>query len=85
MKYPEICLNRTSFGTNFCVTNRQVFGLYRLSYQSFPILGLSSIFSHYVIKFVSDLRQVSGILWVLLFPPSTRTVRIAGLIPPASL
>jgi len=24
---------------------------------------------HYVIKFVSDLRQVSGCLWVLRFPP----------------
>ena len=24
---------------------------------------------HYVIKFVSDLRQVSGFLWVLWFPP----------------
>jgi hypothetical protein len=24
---------------------------------------------HYVIKFVSDFRQVSGFLWVLRFPP----------------
>jgi hypothetical protein len=24
---------------------------------------------HYVIKFVSDLRQVNGFLWVLRFPP----------------
>jgi len=24
---------------------------------------------HCVIKFVSDLQQVSGFLWVLLFPP----------------
>jgi hypothetical protein len=24
---------------------------------------------HYVIKFVSDLRQVGGFLWVLRFPP----------------
>jgi len=24
---------------------------------------------HYVIKFVSDLQQVGGFLWVLLFPP----------------
>jgi hypothetical protein len=24
---------------------------------------------HYVIKFVSDLRQVGGFLWVLKFPP----------------
>jgi hypothetical protein len=25
---------------------------------------------HYVIKFVSDLRQVGGFLWALRFPPS---------------
>jgi hypothetical protein len=24
---------------------------------------------HYVIKFVSDLRQIGGFLWVLQFPP----------------
>ena len=24
---------------------------------------------HYVIKFVSDLRQVGGFLWVLCYPP----------------
>jgi cytochrome c biogenesis protein ResB len=24
---------------------------------------------HYVIKFISDLQQVSGFLWVLWFPP----------------
>jgi hypothetical protein len=24
---------------------------------------------HYVIKFVSDLRQVGGFLWALQFPP----------------
>jgi hypothetical protein len=28
-----------------------------------------SIQQHYVIKFVSDLRQVSGFLWALWFPP----------------
>jgi hypothetical protein len=27
---------------------------------------------HYVIKFVSDLQQVSGFLWVLRFPPSIK-------------
>jgi hypothetical protein len=33
--------------------------------------GHGEMFSiqHYVIKFVSDLRQVSGFLWVLRFPP----------------
>jgi hypothetical protein len=27
---------------------------------------------HYVINFVSDLRQVGGFLWVLWFPPSIK-------------
>jgi len=27
---------------------------------------------HYVIKFISDLRQVGGFLWVLLFPPQIK-------------
>ena len=30
---------------------------------------------HYVIKFVSDLRQVGGFLWVLRFPPWNKTER----------
>jgi len=29
------CLIQTSFGTNFCVWNKQVFGLYRLNLQRF--------------------------------------------------
>ena len=33
-----------------------------------PAQGVYSI-QHYVIKFVSDLRQVCGFLWVLNFPP----------------
>jgi hypothetical protein len=28
-----------------------------------------SLIQHYVIKFISDLRQVSGFLWALWFPP----------------
>jgi hypothetical protein len=28
---------------------------------------------HYVIKFVSDLRQVGGLLWVLRFPSIKKT------------
>jgi hypothetical protein len=28
--------------------------------------------SHYVIKFVSDLRQFCGFLWVLWFPPTIK-------------
>jgi hypothetical protein len=31
---------------------------------------------HYGIKFVSDLRQVSGILWVLRFPPLTQEAQL---------
>jgi hypothetical protein len=27
------------------------------------------LIQHYVIKFVSDLRQVGGFLWTLRFPP----------------
>ena len=34
-----------------------------------PILGELYSIQHYVIKFVSDLRQVDGFLWVLRFPP----------------
>ena len=34
------------------------------------IHGKAYSIQHYVIKFVSDLRLVSGFLWVLLFPPS---------------
>jgi hypothetical protein len=30
---------------------------------------------HYVIKFVSDLQQVSGFFWVLWFPPPIKTNR----------
>jgi hypothetical protein len=29
----------------------------------------TDIIQHYVIKFVSDLRQVGGFIWVLRFPP----------------
>jgi hypothetical protein len=34
-----------------------------------PAHGEVYSIQHYVIKFVSDLRQVSGFLWVLMFPP----------------
>jgi hypothetical protein len=30
---------------------------------------LVTIYGHYVIECISDLRQVSGFLWVLRFPP----------------
>jgi len=51
----------------------------QLSMQSVPIttkvvssyLPHSEVYSiqHYVIKFVSDLRQVGSFLWILQFPP----------------
>ena len=31
--------------------------------------GVVYLIQQYVIKFVSDLRQVGGILWLLRFPP----------------
>jgi hypothetical protein len=37
--------------------------------SSNPIHGKVYSLQHYVIKFVSDLRQVSGFLRVLQFPP----------------
>jgi hypothetical protein len=37
--------------------------------SSNPIHGEVYSIQHYVIKFVSDLQQVGGFLWVLRFPP----------------
>jgi len=37
--------------------------------SSNPVHGEVCSIQHYVIKFVSDLRLVSGFLWVLWFPP----------------
>jgi hypothetical protein len=34
-----------------------------------PVHGEVYSIQHYVIKFVSDLRQVGGFLWVIRFPP----------------
>jgi hypothetical protein len=34
-----------------------------------PIHGEVYSIKHYVIKFVSDLRQVGGFIWILWFPP----------------
>jgi hypothetical protein len=36
--------------------------------SSNPVHGEVYSIQHYVIKFVSDLRQVGGFLWVLRFP-----------------
>jgi hypothetical protein len=37
--------------------------------SSNPVHGEVYSIQHYVIKFVSDLRQLGGFLWVLQFPP----------------
>ena len=37
--------------------------------SSNSVHGKAYSIEHYVIKFVSDLRQVGGFLWVLQFPP----------------
>jgi len=37
--------------------------------SSNPVHGDVYSIQHYVIKFVSDLRQVGGFLWILWFPP----------------
>ena len=37
--------------------------------SSNPTHGKVYLIQHYVIKFVSDLRQVCGFLWALRFPP----------------
>ena len=41
--------------------------------SSNPVHGEVCSIQHYVIKFVSDLRQVSGFLQVLRFPPPIKT------------
>jgi len=38
--------------------------------SSNPAHGVVNLIQHYVIKFVSDLRQVSGFFWVLRFSPN---------------
>jgi hypothetical protein len=41
----------------------------KLPMQSVSVRGEVYSIQHYVIKFVSDLWQVSGFLWILRFPP----------------
>ena len=43
--------------------------------SSNPVHGEVCSIQHYVIKFVSDLQQVSGFLQVLRFPPPIKTDR----------
>ena len=43
--------------------------------SSNPAQARCTRIQHYVIKFVSDLRQVSGFLWVLRFPSPIKLTR----------
>jgi hypothetical protein len=43
--------------------------------SSNPAYGEMYSIQHYVIKFVSDLRQFGGFLWVLRIPPPIKTDR----------
>ena len=62
--------------------DRMVVGFYNLPVQSVPtttkvvisnpVHGEVYLIQPYVIKFVSDLQQVGGFLWVLRFPPSIK-------------
>ena len=40
--------------------------------SSNPAYGEVFSIQHYMKRFVSDLRQVGGFLWVILFPPSIK-------------
>jgi len=42
--------------------------------SSNPAHGEMYTIQHYVIRFVSDLRQVGGFLWVLRFPPPIKLI-----------
>jgi len=45
----------------------------QLLMQSVPItINVVHSKQHYMIKFVGDLQQVGGFLWVLRFPPSIK-------------
>jgi hypothetical protein len=45
-----------------------------------PVHGEVYLIQLYVIKFVSDLRQVDGFLWVLWFPPPIKHQNIAEML-----
>jgi hypothetical protein len=70
--------------TMFDVQFRQVHNLFRIQFR-LPVTDLCCGFEswsgqgvqHYMVKFVSDLRQVSGFLRVLQFPPP---IKLAAII-----
>jgi hypothetical protein len=47
--------------------------------SSNPADGEVYSMKHYVIKFISDLRQVGDFLWVLWFPPSIKNIVEIGV------
>jgi hypothetical protein len=64
------------FRTNFCVWNRQVFGLYRLFHQTFPTLGLYLQVSLYRIPFYSGFGLNRFHCTSILFLPNNSVDRI---------
>ena len=58
------------------VTRLQIIGRYsRIAMRTYS----EKVIQHYVKKFVSDLRQVAGCLWVLRFPPSIKLTVESGV------
>jgi len=53
---------------NIIISNLHLESCRDCEFESHTWQGVNSI-QHYVMKFVSDLRQVDSFLWVLLFPP----------------
>jgi hypothetical protein len=56
--------------------NRQIIKVVR----SNPVHGEEYLIQHYVMKFVSDLRQVGGFLRIILFPPPIKLTATIYLI-----
>ena len=48
--------------------------------SSNPVYGEVYSIQHYVIKCVSDFRQVGGFLWVLWCPPSIKLTAIGKMV-----
>ena len=77
LEYPVIWCWELSWGWSYCnwIYNylcNQCLSPLKLWVQ-IP-LRRGYLIQHYVIKFVSDLRQVSGFLWVLHFPPPIKLI-----------
>jgi hypothetical protein len=66
LSYPGSRVNK---GNNKITELRTILQRESQNVSSNPTYDLVYSIQHYVIKFVSDLRQVGGFLWVLRFPP----------------